>query len=141
MSPRAEVLAFLQRHRLAVEASLAATGPQAAVIGVATTEALELVFDTLDSTRKCANLRRDPRIALVVGWDEEQTVQLEGIADEPQDVELERLQARYFEVYPDGRSRLAWPGITYFRVRPRWLRYSDYRSGTARIVELELGSS
>jgi len=135
---RAELLAFLRRHKLAVVSTVAAGGaPQAAVVGVAFTDDLEIVFDTLGDTRKAANLRRDARVAVVVGWDEEQTAQLEGVADEPSGAELARLQQVYFAAYPDGPTRLAWPGITYFRVRPTWARYSDFRGADARIVELD----
>src|SRR5689334_6149605 len=134
---RAELQAFIDKHRLAVEASVAPTGaPQAAVVGIAVTDRLELVFDTVDTTRKCANLRRDPRVAFVIGWDHEQTVQLEGLADEPAGDELVRLQAVYFAAFPDGPTRLQWPGITYFRVRPTWGRYSDFRAAQPVIVEL-----
>jgi hypothetical protein len=49
---------------------------------------------------------------------------------------LESLQAHYFETFPDGRERLTWPGITYVRVRPRWIRYSNYRVTPPLIVEL-----
>lgn len=133
---RAELTVFVKRHRYAVQSSVAVTGaPQAAVVGIAVSDALEIVFDTLDSTRKCVNLRRDPRVALVIGWDEEQTAQVEGIADEPTGAELARLKAIYLARFPDGREREAWPGITYVRVRPRWIRYSDFRGGQARIVE------
>ena len=67
---RQGLLAFLRKHRLCVQASVAAEGgPQAAVVGYAVSDRLELIFDTLASTRKAENLRRDPRIALVVGWD------------------------------------------------------------------------
>jgi hypothetical protein len=134
---RAELCAFIRRHRYAVEASVAPSGaPQAAVVGIAVSDDLELVFDTLASTRKASNLRRDGRIALVVGWDEEQTVQIEGTADEPAGAALEALQRIYFAAFPDGPSRLAWPGITYVRVRPTWVRYSDFRGPEPRIVEL-----
>src|SRR6185369_12194609 len=103
----------LRKHRLAVEASASPTGaPQAAVVGIAVSDALELVFDTVDTTRKCANLRRDPRVAFVIGWDEEQTVQLEGIADEPDGDDLARLKAIYFARFPDGRERERQPDIT-----------------------------
>ena len=34
---------------------------------------LEVVFDTVERTRKYRNLRVDPRIALVIGWDDEIT--------------------------------------------------------------------
>lgn len=137
---RDELARFLRRHRYAVQATSHADGaPQAAVIGIAVTDELEVVFDTLATSRKCQNVRRDPRIALVVGWDEEQTAQLEGVADEPSGAELERLRACYFEAFPDGRERLSWPEITYVRVRLRWARYSDFRAGGAGVVDVELG--
>jgi general stress protein 26 len=133
---RPQLVAFLRQHQLGVAASVASTGePQAAVVGIAVSDDLELVFDTLGNTRKCANLRRDPRVAFVIGWDEEQTVQLQGIADEPAGDELALLQALYFAAFPDGPSRLSWPGITYFRVRPTWARYSDFRGAEPVIVE------
>jgi pyridoxine/pyridoxamine 5'-phosphate oxidase len=70
---------FLQRHTLAVEASVTPEGaPQAAVVGIAVTDQFEILFDTLAGSRKVRNLRAEPRIALVVGWDAEQTAQVEG---------------------------------------------------------------
>jgi pyridoxine/pyridoxamine 5'-phosphate oxidase len=132
---RSELLAFLQKHRLGVLSTVSPSGdPEAAVVGIAVTDRLEIVFDTLDSTRKCENLRRRNTIAFVIGWDEEITVQCEGIADEPKGTELDRLQKIYFAVYPDGPARLAWKGITYFRVRLVWARYSDFNS-PGEIVE------
>src|SRR5882672_2128036 len=132
---RTELLAFLRRHRLCVQASVSGAGaPQAAVVGFGVSDDLEIVFDTLGETRKMGNLRRDPRIALVIGWDE-QTVQLEGVADEPAGAELERLKQVYFAAYPDGPERQSWKGITYVRVRPTWARYSDFRPGGG-IVEM-----
>jgi pyridoxamine 5'-phosphate oxidase-like protein len=134
---RVELARFLRRHRLAVQASVDEHGaPQAAVVGFAVTDALELVFDTLANTRKHLNLRRDPRVALVIGWDDEATAQIEGVADFPMGAELERLQACYWAAHPDGRARLGWPGITYVRVTPRWVRWSDFRPEPPRVVEL-----
>jgi len=76
-----ELLEFMRTQRLAVEASVApGGGTQAALIGVGVTDALELVFDTVDTTRKCVNLRRNPRLAFVIGgWadGDERTVQYE----------------------------------------------------------------
>jgi hypothetical protein len=135
----AELVAFIRAHKWGVVASTGPSGEaQAAVVGVAVTDDLEVVFDTLGSTRKAANLRRDPRIAVVIGWDEAQTVQLEGVADEPAGAELARIQAAYFAAFADGPTRLAWPGITYFRVRPRWLRISDFRGPEPVIHEIDL---
>lgn len=137
---RAELLSFLRRHRLAVEASAAKDGaPQAAVVGIAVSDELEIIFDTLEHTRKVANLRADPRVALVVGWDADATAQIDGVAHFPTGAELERARAAYFSVYPDGRARLTWPGITHIVVRPIRIRFSDF--GTAPPVLAEFGQA
>jgi PPOX class probable F420-dependent enzyme len=134
---RDELVQFLRRYKLAVQASAAPGGaPQAAVVGFAVSDALEIVFDTTEDTRKYRNLRADPRIALVIGWDDETTAQIEGVADFPRGAELERVRECYFVVYPDGRERLAWPGITHVRVRPTWIRYSDFNKDPPHIVEV-----
>jgi len=137
----AALLEFLRQHRLAVQASISAEhGAQAAVVGFAVTDRFEIVFDTLAATRKVRNLRRDPRTALVVGGltaGDERTVQYEGLADEPSGAELERLKAAYYAVYPDGPSRLSWPGLTYVRVRPTWIRYSNFNANPPEIVEFD----
>ena len=140
------LLDILRSYRLAVQASVSsASGPQAAVVGYAVTDRFELVFDTLATTRKAQNLRQNNRIALVIGgWSagDERTIQYEGIADEPAGAELESLKQAYYEAYPDGPSRLSWPGLIYVRVRPTWIRYSDYNAAPPEIVEFtaaELG--
>jgi len=133
---RDELLPFLRKHRLGVQSTVSSSGdPQAAVVGIAVTSELEIVFDTVDTSRKCRNLRANPRIAFVIGWDQEITAQLEGIADEPTGKERERVLESYFAAYPDGRDRLAWKGITHFRVRPTWIRYSDFNV-PGKIVEV-----
>jgi len=132
-----EFVQFMRRSRLAVQASFSPqTGPQAAVVGIAVTDAGEIVFDTLGSTRKAQNLRQDARIAFVIGWDEERTVQYEGIADEPSGDELARMKEIYFSAFPDGREREKWSGITYFRVQPLWLRYTDFTGAEPSSAEL-----
>ncbi len=69
---RDALVRVLRRYRLAVQATVAPDGaPQAAVVGFAVSDELEIVFDTLDTARKYRNLRADPRIALVIGWDDE----------------------------------------------------------------------
>ena len=138
VSPQA-LLEFMRLHRLAVQASVSAAGvPQAALVGYAVTDQFEIVFDTIQTTRKAQNLRLRPHVALVIGgWvpDDERTVQYEGEADEPSGAELHRLKQAYFAAYPDGPTRASWPGLIYVRVRPRWVRYSDYNQDPPIIVE------
>jgi hypothetical protein len=134
-----QLLRYLRQHRLALQASVSASGSaQAAVVGFAVSDQFEFVFDTVESTRKALNIRHNPRVALVVGgWvaGDERTAQIDGIADEPVGDDLERLTRVYYGVYPDGRDRLSWKGLIYVRVRPTWIRYSDYLASPPRIVE------
>ena len=137
---REEILAFMAAHSMAVQASVSMwNAPQAAAVGVIVTDAFELFFDTLDSTRKVGNLRTNRRVAFVIGGladGEERTVQYEGVVDEPAGAELEQLKALYFARFPDGPARQAWPGVTYLRARPRWIRFSDFHQTPPEIVEL-----
>lgn len=132
----ADLLSFLRLYPNAVQASVAPSGgPQAAVVGVAVTDTFELVFDTLGRTRKAANLRHDGRIAFVLGGGDA-TVQYEGVADEPSGSELQHLLHVYFQRFPERRGRRESPAdLTYFRVRPAWVRYTGFRSGRPEIVE------
>ena len=136
---RDALLTFLRSRRYAVQSSLHPDGaPQSAIVGIAVSDQFEIVFDTLGSSRKGLNLRHRPEIAFVIGsleGTDERTVQFEGRADEPTGPERARLTELYFGVFPDGRERQQWPGLTYFRATPRWLRYSDYNVDPPLIVE------
>jgi hypothetical protein len=61
---------------------------------------------------------------------------IRGIAEEPTGSELKRAQEIYFAAWPDGPARMAWPGIAYFVVRPRWIRYSDFDQRPALVEEM-----
>jgi len=63
-----QLLRFLRSHRLAVQASVSPElRAQAAVVGFAVSDRFEIVFDTVESTRKARNLRSNQHVALVVG--------------------------------------------------------------------------
>lgn len=138
---RAELLAFMRRHPLAIQTSVSPSGaPQAAVVGIVVTDDFELFFDSEETTRKVQNLRKNPKTALIIGGlrrGDERTLQYEGLADEPRGAELQRLKDIYFAAFPDGRERESWPGLVYIRVRPTWIRYSDYNPAPPEIVELD----
>lgn len=139
MDLQSQVLAFLKSQKLAVIATNSADGaPESALVGVAVTPQLELVFDTVCTTRKAINLRRDPRISAVIGLADEETLQMEGVADEPIGHDLNQVRDIYFQAYPDGRERLNWVGITHFRVHPTWICFTSYLD-PKRSVELRFG--
>src|SRR5215470_16347208 len=109
MTPRttqAAVLEFMRSQSIGVETSVSSSGvPQAAVVGYVVTERFEIFFDTVDSTRKAKNLRENPNIGFVIGGSsagDERTVQLQGVVDEPEGIELEHLKELYFGRFPDG---------------------------------------
>lgn len=138
---RADLLDFMRGQSLAVVATVSDTGaPEAAVVGIAVTDRFEVVFDTLRTSRKARNLRARPLAALVIGGTtpgDERTVQYEGTADEPAGQDLEPLRELYFRSFAQGRERSEWPDLTYLRLRPTWIRYSDYHQDPPLIVEFE----
>jgi general stress protein 26 len=131
-----EVYEFMNKERLAVLSTVTGDGqPQSALMGMAVTPQLEIIFDTVKSSRKYPNLKKNPRVAWVVGCTTEITVQYEGVAEELAGEELAKYKKTYFAAFPDGPVRESWPGITYFVVRPTWVRYCDYNPDSRRIVE------
>ncbi len=134
-----EIYNFIQKHNLAVLSTVSSLqAPEAALVGIAVTDELELIFDTLGSSRKCCNLRANPRIAFVIGWANEITMQYEGVADEPVGDELEFYKDVYFKKMPEGRRREKLPDIVYFRVKPKWIRYSDFNKPGRQTIESTL---
>jgi len=140
----ADLYSFLAKCKLGVLGTIGPGGtPQAALIGIAVTEKLEIVFDTVKSSRKYPNLIARPACSFVIGgWGAgEQTVQYEGEAEELKSQDLERYQEIYFRVYPDGPARMTWPGIVYFVVRPKWIRYSDFDQNPPLLREFTFTSA
>lgn len=136
---RAELVTFVRRRGLAVVATRGPDGaPEAALVGVAATDHGEIVFDTSIGSRKYCNILAYPRVALVIGWEDEVTVQCEGSADILVGADRDRCLRTYLEQYPDGRQRACAPDIAHIRVRPGWVRHSDYRPGSFGIQETRL---
>ncbi|MFN8396313.1 MAG: pyridoxamine 5'-phosphate oxidase family protein [Bacteroidia bacterium] len=133
MISKEDLYQFMRRQPLAVVASVNAQGlPESAVVGIAVTPQLEIVFDTVNDTRKYANLLLQPRCSIVIGW-EQVTVQLEGFARLLGGSEDENFRECYYASYPDGIDRmLNWPGLVHFVVQPSWIRYSDF--GEPRLI-------
>jgi len=136
---QADLVAFFAQHKLGVLGTIGPAGtPQSALVGIAVTSQLEIVFDTVKSSRKYPNLIARPPCSFVIGgWGAgEQTVQFEGVARELAGLDLARCRDAYFQVWPDGPARMTWPGIVYFAVQPTWIRYSDFDRNPPLIEEL-----
>jgi len=136
---RPELVTFIRQRGLAVVATRGPDGaPQAALVGVAATDQAEIIFDTSAASRKCRNIQARPEVAVVIGWDDEETVQCEGRADILSGAERSRCLAAYVDQYPDGQQRAQDPDIVHVRIRPHWLRHSDYRPDSFAIHETRL---
>ena len=65
---QSELLAYLRSQRLGVLGTLAPSGePQAALVGYAITPDFEILFDTLQTTRKYRNMTANPRVSFTIG--------------------------------------------------------------------------
>ncbi|MBS1531290.1 MAG: pyridoxamine 5'-phosphate oxidase family protein [Bacteroidetes bacterium] len=129
---------FISRNKLAVVSTIDGSGkPESALVGIAVTPQLEIVFDTVKRSRKYENLLLHPHVAVVIGWDNETTVQYEGEAELlANDSSSDHYREVYYAAWPDGRERAAtWPGLVHFKISPRWLRYSNFNE-PATIEEL-----
>lgn len=131
-SSKSEILAYMRLHRFIVVATVGADGgPQSALVNIATTNAQEIIFNTISSSRKHANLLRDPRIAATFSGPDQQTLQVEGVGVPMSSTNSADYQFReaYYAVWPDGRETALLPEVVFWRIAPRWARYSDYLRG------------
>jgi hypothetical protein len=130
---------FLRRQTQGVIATVGGdTRPEAALVDIAVTPALEIIFETTDQTRKFANLRDRPAISFVAGWGADETLQYDGVVEHLSGRALEEALALYLSVFPQKMSHPDWPGNYYFRTRPTWVRYSNY-DPPRRIEEFRFG--
>ncbi len=121
---------FIKQHTLGVLSTISpGNKPEAAVVGIAVSEELEIIFDTVKPSRKYQNITQNNLIAFVKGWDNETTLQYEGEAAELTGADAGKYKEIYFSVFADGRQRAeTWPGLVHFKVTPKWIRYSNYNA-------------
>jgi pyridoxine/pyridoxamine 5'-phosphate oxidase len=123
---REELVAFVRRRGQAVVATRGPDGaPQVTSVGIAVTAEAEFVFELSIHSREHQNIRAFPLVGMVIGGDEEVTLQFEGSAERLDGDERDRCLRAYFQQHPLGRDRSQASYITYVRVRPGILRLSD----------------
>lgn len=138
MDQKALVLKFIKRQKLAVIATVGHQNkPEAAVLEFGQTNKLELIFDALESSRKVQNIRQNNGVAFVIGWDEDITVQYEGEAFELAGEELAIYKKLYWQKNPGAQKWEKVPGIKFFKVVSKWIRYSDLNKQPWEVFEVE----
>ncbi|WP_082573476.1 GNAT family N-acetyltransferase [Cellulomonas sp. Root137] len=136
---RAELIAYVRAQGDGVVSSLGPDGsPQAAYLPITATDRAELVFDARATSRKIANLRRNPGVAVVVGGRDGTTLQCEGVADLPAGAARDLCARAYLDAFPQFEASLSDDGVVLVRVRLTWARYGDYRPGFSSSAEVPL---
>lgn len=129
---------FIHKNQIGVLATIDKSGkPQAAVVEFGDTPELEIVFDTLISYRKYKNLQKNRHVAFAIGFDDKETVQYEGVAEEVKGELKEKYKRIYFEKVPDAAKWDTNPEIRYFVIKPKWIRYADYSGKPYKVIELK----
>ena len=138
---RQAALAFLKKHGLGVLSTVDNLGrPEAAVVEYSETDRFEIIFDTSIAFRKYPNLRRNPQVAFVVGWDDGRTLQIEGTARELEGDELLAAQRIHKAKLSDVEKFERRSDIRYFKITPTWARYCDFSVDPWELTEVALSN-
>jgi hypothetical protein len=134
-----DLVDYVRTRRAGVVSTLGPGGePQAAYLTLAVTDRGELVFDAKPDSRKVANLRRDGRIAVVIGGPDGTTLQAEGLADFPAADDLGRCTAAYLATFPEFAGSFDADAVVVLRIRLGWARYGDFRGPVPDLREVRL---
>jgi len=118
---------FIAAHKIAVIATVTGNAlPEAAVIGIGVTKDLEIICSSFITSRKYKNLKANPSVALVIGWDKGKTVQYEGVAEEFDVDSAEEDPIRTILAgAPSVGKYINREHKVFYRIKPKWIRYSD----------------
>ena len=141
MDKKTQILEFIQQNRLAVVSTIDSieSKPEAALVAYSETENLELIFATFSDARKYENLQKNQKVALVIGgWDEDITVQYEGVAIELEGADVEEYRKIHLAKNPESEGYAYDEKQRYFKITPTWIRYSDLTKEPPEIFEISL---
>ncbi|MSS83436.1 pyridoxamine 5'-phosphate oxidase family protein [Actinomycetaceae bacterium WB03_NA08] len=131
---RDDFVAFVRQVSEGVIATVNRSGkPEAALVGLASNDAGELIFSSLTYSRKIRNIAATPHIALVVGRDDGLAVQVEGTAKILEGTQRHEYGMEYLRQFP--RSQALASTYALVRITPEWMRSCDVRKGELVIDE------
>lgn len=136
-----KILSFLKTQPMATISTIApgSLQPESALVAFTQTDKLEIIFETFVDTRKWNNLQKNPHVSFVIGWDTKHhvTVQYEGIATAATNSKQAESYVQIFltKDTPCTEKFLRDYRVRLFKVRPTWIRYSDYTGELPDIIE------
>ncbi len=137
MITKSDIFDFFNKHKFAVISTADdSRQPESALIGFGETNKLEIIFGTYRTTRKYKNIQKNNAISLVIGWNDDNiTIQYEGYAFELKQPDLDKYVSLYHQKVPEAVSYRSHPEQTYFKITPKWIRYSDLSGDKEKIFE------
>ncbi len=138
MKSREQLYEFMNSCTLGVISTVSEDKlPHSAIVGFGQTKDLKVLFGTDNSSLKYKNLQSDPHVAFVIGGENAETIQLEGIARELKPEELDVVRQNYWQKNPRAEVHHKNVGERYFIITPTWIRYTDLRVEPWDITELK----
>ncbi len=134
-----DVLQFIQEHDLAV---LATSGPdntpQAAILEFTALDDATILIDTLKTSRKYHNMKSNSKVALVIGWENNRTVQITATATELAGQDLVRAEEQHVHNNEYARKWEEYDRVAYFALKPSTIHYTDAGQSPWTIEDFEL---
>lgn len=126
---------FICQEPLAVISTFNGVSTCSALIAFAQNSKLELYIMTFSDSRKYANLQENPYVSVVIGFGY-LTIQYEGAAFLlDNNANQEALRAFSLKTTPCSSDFLNDSRARFFKIKPKWIRYSDYTIFPAEIFE------
>jgi uncharacterized pyridoxamine 5'-phosphate oxidase family protein len=138
-----KILDFLKTHSLTVLSYTNSNQmPQSAVVEYMVTDNLEILFNTFSDKRKYKNITEKPNVSFVVGWtwEENITIQYEGVAHELTGAQLLKYSGMYFKNLPSAKQFAEvfkhLGSLAFFKVEPKWIRFSNFSKEPWEVFEV-----
>ena len=129
---------FIQTQMFAVVSSIWHGAPQSATVAFTELGDFSIIFGTQNLTRKYRNLKSNALASVVIGWDEAITIQIEGEATLLLDEHEKDMCRKKHVLRHPGSAKYAFePEQAYFKITPRWLRYTDISKEPEFSFEIE----
>jgi len=132
-----KILEFLKSQTICVVATIDAENnrPESAVVAFSETKNLEIIFGTFSNTRKFINLLKNSNIAFTIGW-EDISIQYEGVARLVEGSGEEECRNIHLAKNPASKKYAFHENQKFFKVTPKWIRYSDFSFDPEKVFEV-----
>ncbi|TSC69973.1 MAG: hypothetical protein CEO12_635 [Parcubacteria group bacterium Gr01-1014_46] len=132
---KTEALEFMMSQKGGVVSTLSGDQPESAFVFYDADENFSIYFPTVITSRKHQNIKINNKVSFTISSVKPpRTIQMNGIAEEVTDKDVtENALGNYIDIATDEMrnkapiTKLNWKdGVVLYRVKPTWLKWSDY---------------